>query len=375
MNIKEINIKNFRNYENLYLKLNENMNIFFGKNASGKTNILEAVSMLISGKSFRTHKDKNMVNFDKDYFEIDAIIEKEGLEKDYHLLYEKNRKKKIQINLSNVNTLKELRRDSPLVVFMPEDLSIIKEGPSQRRKFLDRAISNLDLIYKFNLDKYNKILREKNNLLKYRNPRLDERLLFEAYNIQLASLGAYIVFARKNFIDIVNKYIKDIHLSISKDEEILSLEYDSEIENLDDLKIIEKEMLSKMNKALKKDLKVKYSTFGPQREDFKILINDKDLKSYGSQGQQRSAILSLKIIEVKLIIKRREIKPILLLDDVFSELDPLRRKALIDNLSGIQSFITMAEDRYLEEFSDREKNIFFVFENRVKRINGGKNAR
>lgn len=371
MRIKEINIRNFRNYEKLDLKLNENMNVFFGKNASGKTNVLEAVSMLISGKSFRTHRDANMVQFDKDFFQIDAIIEKEGLEKDYHLVYEKNRKKKIQINLSNVNTLKELRRESPLVVFMPEDLSIIKEGPSLRRRYLDNAISNLDLIYRYNLDKYNKILREKNDLLKFRNPRLNERLLFEAYNIQLASLGAYIVYSREKFLNIVNKNIKEIHLNISQDAEVLTLEYESEIDERENLRKIESELLEKMNKALTRDLKVKYSTFGPQRDDFSILVNNRDLKSFGSQGQQRSAVLSLKIIEIQLIKDRRDIKPILLLDDVFSELDPLRRSALIDNIGDIQSYITMAEDRYLEEFQNKKVNLYFVNNNEVKKINGG----
>lgn len=375
MRIKEINIRNFRNYEKLDLKLNENMNVFFGKNASGKTNILEAISMLISGKSFRTHRDANMVQFDKEFFEIDAIIEKEGLEKDYHLVYEQNRKKKIQINLSNVNTLKELRRESPLVVFMPEDLSIIKEGPSLRRRYLDNAISNLDLIYRYNLDKYNKILREKNDLLKFRNPRLNERLLFEAYNIQLASLGAYIVYAREKFLETVNKNIKEIHLNISQDAEVLTLEYKTEIEERENLRKIESELLEKMNKALAKDLKVKYSTFGPQRDDFSILVNNRDLKSFGSQGQQRSAVLSLKIIEIQLIKEKRDIKPILLLDDVFSELDPLRRSALIENITDIQSFITMAEDRYLEEFQKKNVNLYFVNNNEVKKINGGKDVR
>ncbi|NLW42915.1 MAG: DNA replication/repair protein RecF [Tissierellia bacterium] len=375
MKIKEIQIKNFRNYSHLNLKLNENFNVFFGRNGSGKTNILEAVSMLISGKSFRNGKDKDVLNFNAITYEIDALIERQGLEKDYNLVYQKDKKKKIQVNLSNVTTLRELRRESPLVVFMPEDMKIVKEGPSLRRKYLDEAISNLDLIYRYNLSKYNKILREKNELLKVRNKNLNERLLFEAYNIQLASLGSYIVMGRKKYIDTLNEEIKDIHLNISDGDEIIYIDYSSPLAQYDGLKEIENQMLEGLRKALDRDLYVKYSTYGPHRDDLEIFVNDKDLKVFGSQGQQRSAILSMKIVEIHLIKKRRNINPILLLDDVFSELDSNRRKKLIENISGIQSFITMAEKMYLEEFNIANSNIYLVENNGVKKLNGGNNDR
>lgn len=375
MKIKEIQIKNFRNYDHLNLKLNENFNVFFGKNGSGKTNILEAISMLISGKSFRTSRDRELLNFHQDMYEIDALIERRGLEKDYKLLYERDKKKKIQVNLSNVNTLRELRRESPLVVFMPEDLKIVKEGPSLRRRYLDEAISNLDLIYRYNLSKYNKILKEKNELLKRRNRNLNERLLFEGYNIQLASLGSYIVMARKKYIDTLNREIKDIHLNISEGDEILLCNYQSPLAEFEDLKEIEIKMLEGLRSSLERDLYVKYSTYGPQRDDIEILFNDRDLKTYGSQGQQRSAILSMKIVEINLIIKNRNIKPILLLDDVFSELDSLRRQRLIESISGIQSFITMAEKMYLKEFNINKSNLYLVENGEVKKMNGGNNGR
>lgn len=349
--------------------------MFFGRNGSGKTNILEAVSMLISGKSFRNGKDKDVLNFNAITYEIDALIERQGLEKDYNLVYQKDKKKKIQVNLSNVTTLRELRRESPLVVFMPEDMKIVKEGPSLRRKYLDEAISNLDLIYRYNLSKYNKILREKNELLKVRNKNLNERLLFEAYNIQLASLGSYIVMGRKKYIDTLNEEIKDIHLNISDGDEIIYIDYSSPLAQYDGLKEIENQMLEGLRKALDRDLYVKYSTYGPHRDDLEIFVNDKDLKVFGSQGQQRSAILSMKIVEIHLIKKRRNINPILLLDDVFSELDSNRRKKLIENISGIQSFITMAEKMYLEEFNIANSNIYLVENNGVKKLNGGNNDR
>ncbi len=375
MKIKEINIKNLRNYRHLNLQLNENFNVFFGRNGSGKTNILEAISMLISGKSFRTNKDGDLLNFDADSYEIDALIERQGLEKDYNLVYELNRKKRIQVNLSNVNTLRDLRRESPLVIFVPEDLKIVKEGPSHRRRYLNEAISNLDVIYRYNLSKYNKILKEKNDLLKVRNLKLNEKLLFEGYNIQLASLGSYLVMARKKFIDSLNREIKDIHLNISQGDEDLQINYLSPLAEFEKPQEIEINMLNGLRKALDRDLYVKYSTFGPQRDDLEILVNDRELKIFGSQGQQRSGILSMKIVEIKLIEKIRNIKPILLLDDVFSELDEVRRSRLIENISGIQSFITMAEKMYLKEFKNTNSNIYLVENDGVKIMNGGNNDR
>ena len=375
MIIKEINIENFRNYSNLSLKPSENINIFYGKNAAGKTNILEGISMLISGKSFRTSRDKEILKFGEDNFQIDALIDIDGLEKDYYLEYDKFKKKKIKVNLSNINSLKDLRRQSQIVTFIPEDLEIIKDGPSLRRKYIDNAISNLDLIYRYNLSKYNKILKEKNELLKKRNKNLNVKLLFEAYNIQLASLGSYIVLSRINFVKNLNEEIKDIHFNISDGDEILTFNYISPLSELTDIKEIEKEMLIGFRNALEKDLYLKYSTYGPQRDDLEILANDKELKIYGSQGQKRSTVLSMKIAEIKLIKKRRNTSPILLLDDVFSELDPLRKKRLLENIDGIQSFISMAEKKYLEDFKDIKTNIYLVKNNSVEKVNGGNDVR
>ncbi|MDO5028175.1 MAG: DNA replication/repair protein RecF [Bacillota bacterium] len=371
MKIKEINIKNFRNYSDLFLQPNKNINVFVGKNASGKTNILEGISILISGKSFRTTRDKEILKFQEDFFEISALIEKSGLDKDYYLRYEKDKKKKYQINLSNISSLQELRMSSPLVSFVPEDLEIVKDGPALRRKFMDSAISNLDFIYRYNLKKYKNILKEKNSLLKERNKGLNTNLLFQAYNIQLASLGAYIIQARKEFLDQLNEKIKDLHLDLSAGKENLYLLYQNPLGQIANIKDLEKNLYSQMMEALERDLYVKYSTFGPHRDDFDILTNNISLKTYGSQGQKRTAVLSMKLIEIDLISQKRSLRPIVLLDDVFSELDSFRRKKLIDNLSKSQSFITMADEKYLDEFSDVSSNIYLVNDGKIKLIDGG----
>lgn len=375
MKVKEIQLSNFRNYNNLTLKPNREINIFLGKNASGKTNILEAISMLISGKSFRTSRDRELIQFDKDYFQIDALIEKNFLDKDYYLRLGHRQKKDIKINLSNINTLKELRKDSPLVVFMPEDLEIIKEGPSLRRKFFDEAIGGVDKIYKYNLSKYNKILSEKNELLKFRNQRLDQRLLFDAYNIQLASIGAYLIHRRKEYLEEFNEKVYKIHQYISEDKEEIHIKYVNPHVEKNTMKEIEAGLLEELREALKNDLFRRTSTKGPQRDEYDIFINDILLKQFGSQGQQRSTVLSMKLTELNLSKKYLKTDPILLLDDVFSELDKERRKKLIDSLEGIQVFISMAEERFLKEFEDKNYNLYIVNNGKVKEMNGGKDVR
>lgn len=370
MKIKEISINNFRNYDSLKLNPNKNFNIFYGKNASGKTNILEAISMLISGKSFRTNRDRELLKFDKDSFNIDAIVEIRNLEKDYSLEYVKNRKN-IRINLSKIESIRSLRQSSPLITFIPEDLDIINGSPSLRRRFLDDAISNIDQIYNLNIKKYNQILNKKNELLKTRNKNLDARFLFEGYNIQLASLSGFIILKRIEFLKMLEKELRVIHRDISDEGEILKIEYSSPFKDLDDSKKIEREVLEALHNSLEKDLYVKYSTFGLHRDDFVIYANDKPLKNFGSQGQKRSAVLSLKICELKLIDRYRNTSPIILLDDVFSELDPIRREKLVLNLDGYQTFITMSDKRYLDNFKKiKEKNIYKVDNAKVEFIGG-----
>lgn len=373
MKIISLEIENFRNYDYLSLFPNENINIFLGRNASGKTNILEAISMLISGKSFRTSRDREILKFGEESFKINALIEINNLEKDYSLTYSDDKKKKIQINLTNIDNLKELRRDNALIVFKPEDLEIVKDGPNLRRKFFDDLISNLDLIYRYNLSKYETILKQKNDLLKSRNGKLDTRLLFEAYNIQLSSLGSYIIYMRKKVLRRFNEIIAEVHSDISNGEELLEIEYMNPHSEIDDMKKIEIELLNELRDSLDRDLMLKYSTKGPHRDEYMIKLNKKELKRYGSQGQQRSSVLSMKISELKIIREERKMTPIFLMDDVFSELDKDRRKKLIENIRGVQTFITMAEENYLEDFNNMNKNLYIVRENGVKKI-GGKNA-
>ncbi len=375
MKIKEIELYSFRNYNYLKLKPNENINVFVGKNGIGKTNILEAISILISGKSFRTNRDRQIVSFGANKYQIDALISFRGMDKDYTISYEMDKKKKMRINLSSISSIKELRRESPIVVFVPEELEIVKGGPALRRNFMDNLIGSVNLIYRYNLEKYKKILAQKNELLKRRNIKLNENLLFEAYNIQLASIGSYIIAERKEFLNVINKKLKVVHGHITDDKEELKIEYKNPLRDLVGIKEIEAALIKALRDVLPNDLMMKTSTFGPHRDDFPISFNNLDLKTFGSQGQQRSAVLSMKLTELQIVKEVSSIKPILLLDDVFSELDIKRRERLIESLKDIQSFITMAEYKYIDEFKEINKNIYQVNEEGVTLIDGGKNDR
>lgn len=375
MKIKEIELYSFRNHKHLKLEPNENINVFVGKNGYGKTNILEAISVLISGKSFRTNRDSQIVSFGDTKYQIDALINMRGMDKDYSVSYELEKKKKMRINLSSISSIKELRRESPIVVFVPEELEIVKGGPALRRNFMDNLIGTVNLIYRYNVEKYKKILVQKNELLKKRNKNLNENLLFEAYNIQLASIGSYIIEERKKFLKLFNEKLKEIHNIISDEKEDLNIEYKNPLRDLNGSKEIENALLKALRDSLSNDLMMRTSTFGPHKDDFIISFNNLNLKVYGSQGQKRSAVLSMKLTELQLVKELSSIKPILLLDDVLSELDTDRREKLIESLRDIQSFISMAEYKYIEEFKGINKNIYRVDEKGVTLIDGGNDDR
>lgn len=374
MKIVEFSLKNYRNYEFLKINPSPYINVLYGKNASGKTNVLEAISMLLTGKSFKTHRDRQTIKHGEESYEIDALISIRGLEKDYHLTYGRQTSKDLSINLTKVTSLRDLRRDSPLVIFVPEDLEIIKKSPSHRRRFIDDGISTVDIIYRYNLQKYNQVLKNKNDLLKNRNTTLDQDILLDTYNIQLASLGSYLIYRRKNYIEDLEKIAGKIHKDIARSEK-LEINYKNELSDIDNMKTMEAELFRLLTDHKKQDLYRGTSTVGPHRDDYDIILDGHMARDFGSQGQQRSGILSLKFGQLELLKKNRDLDPILLLDDVFSELDINRREKLIQYIKDIQVFITMADKSYLREFDDTTKHIYFADNGNLSLIDGGNNGR
>ncbi len=364
LNIESIRLINFRNYGSLSVNLNKNMNIFIGKNAQGKTNLLEAIYICATGNSFRTNRDRELINFYKNEAYVGANVNFNGAKKLIEIKLDRNRQKRIKINKVELNNFKELNSGLNVVVFSPDDLKIIKDGPFERRNFLDSSISEIRPVYKYNLSKYNKILYQRNNLLKSNKPKSEILTLLEIFDLQLAKTGTEIILTRKDFLNKLSNEAESIHKKLTLENEKLTLDYISNVDFLDCTKNqIEENFLKKLKYGTKKDLITGNTETGPHRDDIGIKINGLDTRSFASQGQQRTIVLSIKLAQMEIIYIEKEVYPILLLDDVFSELDKERRKYLSKSLSKMQTIITSTDLLGLENLKDMEKSIFYI-ENR-----------
>lgn len=351
MNIRSIELKNFRNYENLEISFDEGTNILFGDNAQGKTNILEAAYMSGTTKSHKGSRDREMIRFGEEEAHLKTVVMRGGREYQIDMHLKKNRAKGIAIDKIPIKKASELFGILNIVFFSPEDLNIIKNGPAERRRFLDSELCQLDRIYLADLTNYNKILAQRNKLLKdmiYR-PGLSDTL--PVWDMQLIETGKKIIRRRKQFVDELREIVSDIHYRISGGKEELFLKYEP---NIDDI-FFEDEL----SRAKEKDKKLCQTSVGPHRDDLLFSIGDVDIRKYGSQGQQRTSALSLKLSEIELVRKSISDTPVLLLDDVLSELDSSRQNYLLNNISDTQTIITCTG---LDEFVRNRFTVNRVFE-------------
>lgn len=355
MIIKSLELENFRNYNSLHLNFDEGTNILYGDNAQGKTNVLEAIYVSATTKSHKGSKDKEIINFSKEEAHIRTFLSKGNIDYRVDMHLRKSKSKGIAINGQKLKKAAELLGLLNVVFFSPEDLSIIKNGPSGRRSFVDMELCQLDKYYLYNLNQYNKIINQRNKLLKdfYFNPDLKDTIT--VWDSQLVSYGKQIIISRIKFIDQLNKIIDQIHKNLSggKEELIITYEPDVDCENF------EKNLSSNMER----DIKLKFTGVGPHRDDFGFLVNGIDIRKYGSQGQQRTAALSLKLAEIELVKQITKDNPVLLLDDVLSELDSNRQNYLLNSIGDIQTIITCTG---LDEFVNNRFEIDKVF----KVVNG-----
>lgn len=332
MFIDTLALNNYRNYKDEEIVFSHGINILYGDNAQGKTNVLEAIYMLATTKSHRGSRDKEIIGFGCEECHIRADILKNdiGHRIDMHLRKSKN--KGVAIDMIPIKRSAQLFGMMNIIFFSPEDLSIIKDSPSERRRFIDMELCQLSRIYYSNLSSYNKVLNQRNNLLKqiyYDKKKLD---MLSVWDSQLVDFGIKIIKERNNFIDMINEIIPDIHSRLTSGKEKLKLFYEKNI----DEDAFEKELLLKQDA----DLRYQSTQTGPHRDDISFIVNDMDVKRFGSQGQQRTAALSLKLAEIELVKRIINDNPILLLDDVMSELDSGRRDALLESISDIQTVIT-----------------------------------
>ena len=351
MNIRSIELKNFRNYENLEISFDEGTNMLFGDNAQGKTTILEAAYMSGTTKSHKGSRDREMIRFGEEEAHLKTVVVRGGREYQIDMHLKKNRAKGIAIDKIPIKKASELFGILNIVFFSPEDLNIIKNGPAERRRFLDSELCQLDRIYLADLTNYNKILAQRNKLLKdmiYR-PSLSDTL--PVWDMQLIETGKKIIRRRKQFVDELREIVSDIHYRISGGKEELFLKYEP---NIDDI-FFEDEL----SRAKEKDKKLCQTSVGPHRDDLLFSIGDVDIRKYGSQGQQRTSALSLKLSEIELVRKSISDTPVLLLDDVLSELDSSRQNYLLNNISDTQTIITCTG---LDEFVRNRFTVNRVFE-------------
>ncbi|MCI9081099.1 MAG: DNA replication/repair protein RecF [Lachnospiraceae bacterium] len=355
MILKSVALKNFRNYNDLRLEFDRGTNILYGDNAQGKTNVLESVYVSATTRSHKGSKDKEIIQFGQEESHIRTVVEKGGLDYQIDMHLKKNRSKGIAVNKIPIKKASELFGILNIVFFSPEDLNIIKNGPSERRRFLDAELCQLDKIYLFYLTKYNKILSQRNKLLKDINFRPELKETLSVWNMQMAEYGRNIIKIRKKFVEELNEIVFEIHKSISGNREELLLRYEPNVSE----ELLEQEIL----RSQEKDLKFGMTSVGPHRDDMCFLIQDVDIRRYGSQGQQRSCVLSLKLSEIQLVKRSAKEMPVLFLDDVLSELDSRRQNFLLNSIHDIQTVITCTG---LDEFVKNRFEIDKIF----KVVNG-----
>ena len=349
--IESIELKNYRNYKELHMEFNQGTNILYGDNAQGKTNILEAVYVCCTSKSHKSAKDRDIIRFDQDESHIKLQIRKNNVPYRIDMHLKKNKPKGIAINGVPIRKASELFGIANVVFFSPEDLNIIKNGPSERRRFIDLELCQLNKLYVHSLVQYNKVLLQRNKLLKelFFKPEYEETL--DVWDMQLVNYGREVIRFRREFIDQLNEIIRGIHRSLSGDKEEIEISYEPYTQ--------EDQLADVLKRNRGQDMKQKTTLSGPHRDDISFIVNGIDIRKFGSQGQQRTAALSLKLSELELVKRISRDEPILLLDDVLSELDSSRKNYLLDSIKDIQTLITCTG---LEEFINSHLQIDKMFQ-------------
>ena len=357
MYIKNIKLNNFRNYNKQEISFGKNINIFFGQNAQGKTNIVESIFMCSLGKSFRTNKEKELIKFNENNTNIEINYQKK--DREGKIIYKIGDKKEIFINGIKLKKMSGILGNLNIVLFSPEDINIIKEGPSQRRKLINMLICQIRPKYVHNYNMYFNVLEQRNNYLKKIENNIYDENLLDIYDEKLAEYGLIINRYRNEFIEKIKDKINIIHKNITEEKEEIKIKYISDCEK-------KEEFIKKIKENRKKDIEKGYTTCGIQRDDIYFFINGKKVDVYGSQGQQRTTILSLKLCELEIIKDEIDEEPILLLDDFMSELDENRKNNFLNNMKDMQIIITCTEQIKNKNLKTKE---FKVEEGKVFEIN------
>ena len=347
MRIKGLILQHYRNYDALELAPDPGLNVFEGQNAAGKTNILEAVFLCALGRSHRTPRDSELLKEHEPFGSVRLFLETRGGSRSIRIELYDGERKKVYLDDTLTARTGELMGCLNVVMFSPEDLQLVKDGPSERRRFLDMELSQLKPAYYYNLQQYNSALKNRNLLLKESPVRYD---MIELWDEQLSKLGSRIIRDRALFIDELSGIAHSLHAEMSGGKEQLTVIYEPSVPYADEDRLMET-LQEQLTDRLERDIFRGYTSVGPHRDDLGLILNGRDVRIYGSQGQQRTTALSLKLSEIELVRKSRGERPVLLLDDVFSELDGDRQARLLEVVSGCQALVTCT---HLEEFAEIE---------------------
>ena len=376
MYFKKARLKNYRNFSSLSINFNSNLNIFIGNNAQGKTNLLEGLSLIIKGSSYRTKEDREVIKWknksaylfgeiNKDDENIQIALSLENKSEDF---YKNKLIKTIKIN-QNIQKKAVLNKEFKGVVFSPEHLQIIKGAPSLRRKFLDEQISQIYPLYYKYLSEYYRILGHRNNILKKEMDQKKKKDRLLMWDPRLIERGSFLILTRIKFIKKINHLAHIFHQEITKEKEDIKLAYQSNIvkEQGESISLINKEFKDKLEEYREKEIEQRATLIGPHRDDFSVYINGFNVASYGSQGQQRTIVLSLKLSELELIKEKEGAYPIFFLDDVMSELDEDRRHFLLGLIieKKVQAFITSINLDYFNSNIKEKSKIFKIEEGKT----------
>ena len=365
--LSRLSLHNYRNYLQLELDLQPGLNLFIGSNAQGKTNLLEACHVLATARSHRTSREMEMIRWEQQSFHIGAIIHTRHGTRHLDLRYDAHKSKQVQIDGVRMPRLFDLIGQLNVVFFAPEHLALVKADPSQRRRFIDILLSQLYHKYLYQLSQYQKLLRSKSELLKTATPDLE---LLQVFNIQLAELGAAIILRRIMAVQTLNSLAARYHLELHP-EEHLQLSYQNQLADYNNNNIredkIASDLLALFAQKQSDELRRRICLVGPHRDDILFSLNGEDARKFASQGQQRSIVLALKVAEAHFMDQISGERPLLILDDLFSELDPERQLRLINLLQNFgQTLISAVQLPSL--FHTQEKSIFQVKEGRVNRL-------
>jgi DNA replication and repair protein RecF len=344
MNIERLQLTNYRNYESLTLDFSPKINVFIGENAQGKTNVMESIYVLAMAKSHRTSNDKELIRWNEDYGKIEGVLQKKYGAVPIELTVSKKGKKG-KVNHLEQTKLSNYVGQMNVVMFAPEDLNVVKGSPQVRRRFIDMEIGQISPTYLHDLLNFQKILKQRNSILKSNQGRsaLADDVMFDIYTDQYVQAAVQIIRKRFNFMDLLQEWAEPIHFGISRGLEKLVIQYKtvSGLEKNMSAEEMATYLKNDLEKVKKREIERGVTLVGPHRDDLQFFVNEYDVQVYGSQGQQRTTALSLKLAEIELIKQETKEAPILLLDDVLSELDDYRQSHLLNTIQGeVQTFVT-----------------------------------